>query len=257
MNWRFINTGFNSGKFNMAFDVSLADNHKPGEAVLRLYRWKPYCISLGANQSFDTINIKKAADDKIDVVKRPTGGRAVLHSEELTYSVVMPIEHDSSSKMIFFEINKAISEGLALYNNMLSSVDLEKSQPDFKKYYKEEYSAACFAAPAKNELKFNGKKLAGSAQRKLGNVLLQHGSILCGDFHKNIVDYLVVNSENFDKVKSLLDYTADLFSITGREVNYDFLAQCVARGFESYFNSNLIEIKDDELFEHVDINSIK
>ena len=54
----------------MAFDVSLADNHKPGEAVLRLYRWKPYCISLGANQSFDTINIKKAADDKIDVVKR-------------------------------------------------------------------------------------------------------------------------------------------------------------------------------------------
>jgi lipoate-protein ligase A len=241
----------------MAFDVLLADNYKPGEAVLRLYRWKPYCISLGANQSFDSINIKKAANDKIDVVKRPTGGRAVLHSEELTYSVVMPIEHDSSSKVIFSEINKAISEGLVFYNNILSSIDLEKSQPDFRKYYKEENSAACFAVPAKNELKFNGRKLAGSAQRKLGNVLLQHGSILCGEFHKNIVDYLVVNSENFDKIKSQLDYTSDLFSITSFEVNYDFLAKCIVRGFESYFNSNLIELKDDEVFEHVDIKSIQ
>ena len=69
-------------------------------------------------------------------------------------------------------------------------MELEKSQPDFREFYKEGHSAVCFAVPAKSELKFDGRKLVGSAQRKFGNVILQHGSILCGEFHKKIVDYL-------------------------------------------------------------------
>jgi lipoate-protein ligase A len=202
MNWRFVNTGPNSGKFNMAYDIQLANNLKKDETVLRLYRWKPYCISLGANQNFNSINFEKALQDNIEVVKRPTGGRAVLHAEELTYSVVMPVECNSSSRNIYFEINNALSKGLSFYNNVLSAVELEKSQPDFREFYNREQSAACFAVPAKSELKFNGKKLAGSAQRKLGSVILQHGSILCGEFHKKIVDYLVVNSENYNKITS-------------------------------------------------------
>ncbi|MGD1007151.1 MAG: hypothetical protein ABR980_07980 [Ignavibacteriaceae bacterium] len=248
MNWRFVNTGLNSGKFNMAYDMQLAKNRKPDEAVLRLYRWKPYCISLGANQSFDSINIEKAEEDRIDVVKRPTGGRAILHAEELTYSVVLPIDHDSSARNIYSEINKALSEGLSLYSDKLTGIELEKSQPDFREFYKEEQSAACFAVPAKCELKYDGKKLAGSAQRKLGNVILQHGSILCGDFHKKIVDYLVLNAENYDKIISLLNYTADLFSITGREINYDLLAQSIAGGFESYFDMKFYELTPVKYF---------
>ena len=71
MNWRFVNTGFNTGKFNMAYDMQLAKNCKPGEAVLRLYRWKPYCISLAPTKDLNKINIEKAEEDNIDVVKRP------------------------------------------------------------------------------------------------------------------------------------------------------------------------------------------
>jgi lipoate-protein ligase A len=230
----------------MDYDMQLAKNCKQGEAVLRLFRWKPYCISLGANQSFDSINLEKTEKDRIDVVKRPTGGRAILHAEELTYSVVMPINRDSSARNIYSEINMALSEGLSFYNDKLKSIELEKSQPDFREFYKEEQSAACFAVPAKSELKYEGKKLAGSAQRKLGNVILQHGSILCGDFHKNIVDYLFLNAKNYDKLISLLNYTVDLFSITGREINYNLLAHSIAGGFESYFDMNLIELKADE-----------
>jgi lipoyl(octanoyl) transferase len=256
MNWRFTNTGFNSGKFNMEYDMQLAKNCKPEEAVLRLYRWRPYCISLGANQNIDSINIKKTEEDNIDVVKRPTGGRAILHAEELTYSVVMPINRDSSARNIYAEINKALSEGLSLYSDKLASVELESSQPDFRKFYREEQSAACFAVPAKSELKFDGRKLVGSAQRKLGNVILQHGSILCGEFHKKIVNYLVVDEENYNKIMLLLDHTADLYSITGQEVNYDLLMQSIADGFEAHFCIKFDEINTDEHFT-TDENLIK
>jgi lipoate-protein ligase A len=90
MKWYFINTGANTGKYNMDFDLHLADKCRPGETFLRLYRWNPYCISLGANQDILSVNADKAAADNIDIVIRPTGGRAILHAEEITYSVVIP-----------------------------------------------------------------------------------------------------------------------------------------------------------------------
>jgi lipoate-protein ligase A len=248
MIWRFVNTGFNTGKFNMAYDLKLAKYCKPGEAVLRLYRWNPYCISLGANQNLEAINIEKADIDNIDVVKRPTGGRAILHSEELTYSVVIPIGQTSSARNIYSDINKALSYGLGYYSDELKAVELEKSQPDFKEFYKNEFSAACFAVPAKNELKLNGQKLVGSAQRKLGNIILQHGSILCGQYHKNIIDYLVVDEENYYMVKSMLNQTADLLSVTGHEIDYSLLEKSIASGFESYFNVKLQQMKIEEFF---------
>lgn len=247
MNWRFIYTGFNSGRFNMNFDMQLAESCMPDEAVLRLYRWKPYCISLGANQSNESINLVKAGTDNIDIVKRPTGGRAVLHAEELTYSVIMPVKPGSSAKMIYADINEALSKGLSFYNSKLSVVELEKFQPDLKNFYKEQQSAACFAVPAKSELKFDGKKLAGSAQRKLGNAILQHGSILCGEFHKKIVDYLNVNEESYSNIISLLNNTVDLQSITGRQIDYTLLVNSLKEGFELFYK--MVFSRQDEFSE--------
>ncbi|MCK5278742.1 MAG: hypothetical protein KAK04_09390, partial [Cyclobacteriaceae bacterium] len=90
MIWKFIDSGDNTGSYNMELDMKLARTLNPGQAILRLYRWKPYCISLGANQPQDSLNIEKVINDKLDFVKRPTGGRAILHAEELTYSVIYP-----------------------------------------------------------------------------------------------------------------------------------------------------------------------
>ncbi len=112
MNWIYINSGFNSGRYNMDYDLHLAKNYKVDEAVLRLYRWKPYCISLGASQSLNSVDYDLAAKNNIDIVVRPTGGRAVLHSEELTYSVIYPLDFTSSARDIYHQINLALLNGL-------------------------------------------------------------------------------------------------------------------------------------------------
>src|ERR1035438_5390623 len=173
MKWLFINSGSNTGRYNMDYDLQHAKNYKDDEIIFRLYRWGPYCISLGANQPPDSINSELARQDNIEIVIRPTGGRAVLHAEELTYSVVYPLDLFSSAKDIYCQLNLALLKGLKIYDNRLSSFELENHQPNFAEIYKQENNAVCFAVSAKSEIKFSGKKIVGSAQRKFENVVLQ------------------------------------------------------------------------------------
>ena len=119
MIWKFLNSESNTGKYNMDLDIHLAHNLEPDTAILRLYQWNPYCISLGANQLVEDLNLNKIESDKIDFVKRPTGGRAVFHSEELTYSVIFPIDQTTSAKNVYNEINLALRKGLVLYDCLL------------------------------------------------------------------------------------------------------------------------------------------
>lgn len=247
MKWHFINTGFNTGKFNMEYDIKLSKNIQPGEAVFRLYRWKPYCISIGANQEFVSVNAEKARADNIDIVKRPTGGRAILHSEELTYSVILPVDNNLSARNAYEEINRALQNGLLKYDNKLNEVCLENVQPDFKGFYKEEKSAVCFAVSARSELKYKNKKLVGSAQRKLGSTILQHGSILCGDYHLKIVDYLNLASGNIISLKDDINKTTtDLQSILYEKINYNRLENALLKGFEEHFNVMFETISEPE-----------
>ena len=248
MKWKFLNSGVNSGKFNMDFDVFLAENFEQGNAVLRLYQWNPYCISLGANQSFEDIDLSKTRYHQIDVVKRPTGGKAILHSQELTYSVIYPIDTTSSAKNIYNEINLALRKGLVNFDSRLSVVDLEHTQPNLKEFYKSEISAICFAVSAKSELNYNGKKLVGSAQRKLGSVILQHGSILCGDYHKRIIDYLNVTDEKkTEMLNEISSTTVDLKSALNIEIDYAKLSSSILNGFKEHFNSDFEEIEQSSL----------
>lgn len=227
----------------MDYDLQLAADCKPNEAVLRLYRWAPYCISLGANQPPESIDQKKAKENKLDVVKRPTGGRAVLHSEELTYSVIYPIDDSTSAHTLYHQINMAIAKGLMIYDDKLNGVDLENVQPDFLSLYRNDItSAVCFAAPSKNELKLNGRKLVGSAQRKLNNVILQHGSILTGTFHRKLADYLNLSEGEKEKIKvKIKRKTIELETILNKKVDFDRLSESIKNGFEFYFNAELIE----------------
>ena len=125
--WEFIDTGFDTGECNMNFDLELTERcRKENKSFLRFYRWKPYAISLGYNQgkAFDdnNINLEKCKENGIDVVTRPTGGRAVLHSEELTYSVVL--KSDESVQTIHNKISTAIVKGLKLID--ADNKDLQK-----------------------------------------------------------------------------------------------------------------------------------
>ncbi len=232
MNWHLIESGARTGKFNMDFDIELVHNCSPQDSFFRLYRWQPYCISLGANQNFNDINLEKAKTDNIDVVQRPTGGRAILHAEEITYSVVLPYSHILSAKEIYHKISIALINGLAKYHPSLGKSELESHQPDFSKLLQQPAGVLCFGSTAKNEVKFSGKKIIGSAQRKLNNTILQHGSILCGNFHRKLVDYLNTDEDTKQKLSyELSDKTIEIETILNQPVNYDELIRCLIDGF--------------------------
>lgn len=235
MSWIFINSGSGTGYYNMELDVELTKNCRNDKGFLRLYRWKPYCISLGKNQSLDDIDTRKAHDDNIDIVKRPTGGRAILHAEELTYSVILPVNPGLSPKDVYNKVSSALVKGLSYYHPLLKNVVLQSLQPDFKKILKQPKGKLCFASTARSEITYSGKKLVGSAQRKMGNAILQHGSILCGLFHKNLVNYITseeLNSPNLE------ENTCEIESIVNEPVDYDHLSDCVKLGFEAEWTIN-------------------
>jgi|SRR3989339_198946 len=248
MKWYFLNTGSGSGQYNMDLDLQLAKNNRGDEVFFRLYRWNPYCISLGFNQEFSSVNVNKASRDKIDIVKRPTGGKAILHAEELTYSVVYPIAGDMSLRSLYCEINKALREGLILYDERLSGIELESAQPDLRNFYKESLSEICFTVSVKSEINFSGKKLVGSAQRKIGRTILQHGSILCGDYHTKIIDYLNLSGKEYSDAKTgMLKNTTELKKILQNEVDYDKMSGCIIKGFEKFFNINFLNLDEEIL----------
>ncbi|MCX8010866.1 MAG: lipoate--protein ligase family protein [Ignavibacteria bacterium] len=234
MNWIFIDSGFLTGKENMDYDVHLTNECSDDVSFLRLYRWKPYCISLGANQKIEDINSESARSDNIDIVKRPTGGRAILHAEELTYCIAMKMNGHTNHE-IYSLINKALLKGLKLYSSKLNTLELEKNQINLSEFYKTHSSIPCFSSSAKYEIKFENKKLVGSAQRVFGDTILQHGSILCGDYHKNLVNYLNLPKEKLQDVKEdLNEKTISIGEIVGEEVDYSKLADCIKKGFLSF-----------------------
>ncbi len=230
--WLFLNTGFKPGEFNMKFDEHLAELFSKGKIppVLRVYGWKPYAISIGYNQNIEIFDIEKIKSYGFDLVRRPTGGRAILHAEELTYSVVM-----SSNGRNVIEIYNLISEAIVSALNFLGAeVELETSMPDLSRSYKDYRSIPCFAITSKYEVKYKGRKLVGSAQRRYGDVVLQHGSILIGDFHKKLPEFLKTDKvEIIEGIKNEIENkTICLREVLGRDVSFDEVAEAMQIGFE-------------------------
>jgi lipoate-protein ligase A len=230
----------------MDFDLRLVDEFKIDHTpILRFYRWKPFCISLGKNQNDSDIIVELAGQDGIEVVKRPTGGKAVLHAEELTYSVVMntgglPIR-DSYNL-----ISNALAEGL---RTLVADLALSQSSTDFRKLFHDPSTIPCFSTSAVYEVEWHGKKLIGSAQHRFGDVLLQHGSILIGDFHKQIVKYLNVDDKLKQKTLSDLDsHTTTLREILksqpkadaplAQKIEFTEIKEAVKNGFENMLDAN-------------------
>jgi lipoate-protein ligase A len=237
--WAFENSGPLRGSDNMQRDEAFARRLRdvPGEHPppgLRLYGWNPWAISLGHHQSPDDLNLDRCAADGIDVVHRPTGGRAILHAEELTYCVVMYTGRRGILD-VYNDISRALVRGLQLFG---VDVSLQKSQPNFQQAYRHASSIPCFTSSARYEIEWHGRKLVGSAQRRFGegerDVVLQHGSILCGPAHKRLSEYLRIEDPAIlaRVKKEMEEKTVDLREIAGEDVNLQKLAACVKKGFE-------------------------
>jgi lipoyl(octanoyl) transferase len=248
MMWRYVDAGAQSGSENMRIDeeLSLTLSKGQGSPTLHLYRWDPWAISLGFNQHLSDIDVPRAAADGIDVVRRPTGGRAILHADELTYGVVMEAERKGILQ-VYNDISRALVHGLALYG---VDVALQKSQPNFREEYRQPSSIPCFSSSARYEIEWQGRKLVGSAQRRYNeggcDVVLQHGSILCGPAHRRLADYLSVQEESvLQRIRrDLAMRTTDLMEITGCAVEMDRLAECIRRGFEEEWGMSFEVVKE-------------
>ena len=171
LKWRVIRDSPCTGSHNMALDHALAVCSQEGEGVLRLYSWTAATVSFGRNECarglYDQAN---AAEQGIEFVRRPTGGRAVLHSAEVTYAVVTPVRALGGPRASYVEINRGLAKGLSSLGAAVAVTDHgETLSPD---------AGACFGVPAPGEIVAGEKKLVGSAQLRVGDALLQHGSII-------------------------------------------------------------------------------
>jgi lipoate-protein ligase A len=240
--WEYIDSGFGTGKYNMDFDLELVERCKADDvSFLRFYRWKPYAISLGYNQSANDfrLNYQKCNDDGIDVVTRPTGGRAVLHSDELTYSVVF--KSARPVRDLYRDISLDILNGLKTLDPNLNDLAFTKETPDLLKLAKTGMYNLCFNSQVKYEINHKGRKLVGSAQRKFGNIVLQHGSILIGNHHKNIVNYLnISDNEKAKMLQEIEEKTVCLNNLISTEMSYEAATNAVLGGFKSTFNIDFI-----------------
>lgn len=180
--WYFINSGPCSPFFNMALDEALLDWHSKGSIppVLRFYEWNPATLSIGYFQQVERdVNMQAVKAQNLGFVRRPTGGRAVLHDQELTYSVIVSESYPQMPVSVT-EAYRVISEGILLgFQNLglhayFSVPETQEQLDDLKK----PKSAVCFDAPSWYELVVEGKKVAGSAQTRQKGVILQHGAIL-------------------------------------------------------------------------------
>ncbi len=219
--WRFILDGPRDGPTNMAIDEVLAlgcaqDWSPPS---LRLYRWTVPTVSLGRNQPIHgDVDLAICRQQGVPAVRRPTGGRALLHDQELTYSLALPIPLGSRSVL---EDYQWISHCLLLALRRLG-VTGTLSHGDRTK---EEGGGLCFLSASRYELTVHGRKLVGSAQRRLHGALLQHGSLLVE------IDHSAWNTL-FPKARGLEAQATTLKCLLGRSPSWEELVEAMRAGFQ-------------------------
>lgn len=180
--WSFIDSGDRSPSFNMALDEALLDWHSQGQIppIIRFYGWNPSTLSIGYFQkAAKEINMEAVKKHNLGFVRRPTGGRGVLHEHELTYSVIVSEEHPDMPKTVT-EAYRVISQGIlkGFHQLGMEAYFAVPRTAEERESLKNPRSAVCFDAPSWYELVVEGRKVAGSAQTRQKGVILQHGSIL-------------------------------------------------------------------------------
>jgi lipoyl(octanoyl) transferase len=177
--WRLITDSDLPGALNMARDVAILEAVSAGEAppTLRLYGWDPPCLTIGKHQGLDAVDLDFCCAEGIDVARRPTGGRALLHHLELTYSVVAPLGTPPLPTALQ-EAYRLICGALVEAVRKLG-IDAELTGTEVNLRLPNPTSTVpCFEAPADGEVVVAGRKLIGSAMRAHGGCILQHGAIL-------------------------------------------------------------------------------
>ncbi|HEY3425544.1 MAG TPA: lipoate--protein ligase family protein [Negativicutes bacterium] len=236
MNWRVVNSGLADAVTNMAIDEAILSAHGSGQVppTLRLYGWQPAAISLGYFQrTAAEIDVAECKSRGIGVVRRLTGGRAVLHDQELTYSIVVREDCHLIPPTITASYRYFCGGLLAGLRQL--GVDAQMSMPGaaYGQRKKKQASAACFDAPSHYEITVNERKLIGSAQVRKNGVVLQHGSVLLQFCPEEFVALLRLSSpEVRENMVELLRHRAtSLAEILGRTPKWQEVCTAMVSSF--------------------------
>lgn len=223
------------GAVNMQRDAAMLAAQRPADGpVLRLYRWSPPAVSLGYHQDPAGFDAAALAARGYDLVRRPTGGRAILHAQELTYAVA-----GASPSPLFgatlHETYAAINRALTMFLERLGV------RPDIARgeSLAQARGLLCFHSAGQHEILVQGRKLIGSAQRRTAGVFLQHGSILTGPAHAELAELAAPPAARDE----LLATTTDLERVLGRrlaEADLAALARELAAAFAETWELQLV-----------------
>jgi lipoate-protein ligase A len=237
--WRLLITPPARGAWNMAVDEALLEGiARPASLpTLRLYAWEPACLSLGYSQPLSDVDLPRLRSRGWDLVRRSTGGRAVLHTDELTYSVIAPITEPRVAGTVL-ESYRRLAEALV---EALRLLDLPVEMHTPAGGGTKTPNPVCFEVPSTSEITVGGRKLVGSAQARRKQGFLQHGSLpLTGDLTR-ILQALVFPGEpaRTEAATRLLERATTVESALGRVVPWGQAAQAFITAFQSVLNLDL------------------
>lgn len=230
--WNILRTGFHDAHINMALDESLLNWHSQGLILptLRFYGWKEPSLSVGHFQKVEkTIYFPGLEKHGCQYVRRLTGGSAVLHDHELTYSIVVSEEHPEIPQTIqeaYYVLSQGVLQG---YKNL--SIEAKYFIPK----QKSKRTAVCFERPTFYELVVDGKKISGHAQTRKKGVLLQHGSIPIQMDIDMLFDLFIFPNERMRDMnkRAFRHKAASIEQLTGRTFTYDEVEEAFYHGFQS------------------------
>jgi len=242
--WRLILSAPADGAWNMAVDEAMLEAGVAGliRPTLRLYAWQPPAVSLGFFQPLDNrIDLAEIAARGFGLVRRPSGGRAILHKDELTYSVVVPeelVENGRSVMGSYRTLSRGIEAGLGLLGLGVEMPD-RRHAPRMKAAG---LPTVCFAASAGGDMVAGGRKIVGSAQTRRLGVVLQHGTLpLTGDITR-LVSYLRLPEAERELLRGKLAARATtLEAVLGRPIGFDEAARAMRAGFAAALRLELEE----------------
>ncbi len=247
--WRLIYDIPAFGAWNMAVDEAIMESVGAGQSppTLRLYAWNPPCLSLGYGQRYTDVDFTRLADLEWDIVRRPTGGRAILHTDELTYSLSLPADDELAAGTVvesYQRISFALLTGLAA---------IGASPRADQRAERIQSGPVCFETPSHYEITVEGRKLVGSAQMRRKNAVLQHGSLpLSGDIAR-ICKTLVFEDEVARQAAEIhvRQRALTLADALGCEVDWNDAARAVVDGFIQTFDVDFSQYESTLTdFEH-------
>ncbi|MCK4240933.1 MAG: lipoate--protein ligase family protein, partial [Candidatus Atribacteria bacterium] len=236
--------------------------------TIRFYQWSPPAVSLGYFQDLKKeVEVETCQDMGIDIVRRPTGGKAVLHDQELTYSFIISESHplvNDSILVTYKKISRGIIRGLSYLGVKAELVPvrdkLEKNsldEIDKTRIYHSDFKSICFSVPSQYEVQVEGKKIVGSAQVRKGGVVLQHGSLLIELEKDKLFSVFNFPSVQIKERFELKFKATSLEEILKRKIDFSELSEILPRGFEEEFGVRLMEEKLTEPEEKISKDLLK